>query len=103
MLRIVVAALAAILMVVSGNIDLDSRQAIVNADGTISTECSFSVEIDGLEVLLPTVVDGSIVSEEKAIENFYRTGKHLGMFSCSEAAELYAFWLHLRQEAEYGE
>ena len=103
MLRIIVATLAAILMIVPGNINLNSRQVVVNDDDTISTECSFSVEIDGLEVLLPTIINGKIVSEEEAIESFLHTGEHLGMFSSAEAAEIYAFWLHLQQELKYGE
>lgn len=103
MLRIIVAALAAILMVVPGNINLDSRQVAINVDSTISTECSFSVEVDGLEVLLPTVIDGEIVSEDEAIKHFLLSGEHLGMFRTPEAAEVYAYVLHMRQEVEYGE
>jgi hypothetical protein len=93
--------LAAILMVVPGNIDLDNRQAVVK-DGSISTELSFSVNIDGLEVLLPTVIDGKIVSEKEAIEHFFTSGEHLGMFRTPEEAEVYAEILHLRQEEVYG-
>lgn len=102
MLQAIVSLLAAILMVVPGNIDLDSRQVVYNTD-SISTELSFSIEIDGLEVLLPTVIDGRIVSEEEAIEHYYVSGEHLGMFKTPDAANLYAYWLHLRQEEKYGE
>ena len=102
MLKVIVSVLAAILMIVPGNIDLDNRQVVANGNG-FSTELSFSIEIDGLEVLLPTVIDGEIVSEEEAIEHFFASGEHLGMFRYPEAAEVYAFWLHIRQEAEYGE
>ena len=42
MMQMIIAALAAILMVVPGNINLDNRQVITNDDGTISTEFSFS-------------------------------------------------------------
>ena len=102
MLKVVCSMLAAILMVVPGNINLDNRQVVANADGSVSTELSFSCEIDGLEVLLPTVVDGAIVSEDEAIEHFMSSGEHLGMFRTSEDAEVYAYWLHLRQEERYG-
>lgn len=88
--------------VVVGNIDLDHRVVVVNDDGSFSTELSFSVEIDGLEVLLPTVVDGEVVSEEEAIEHFFLTGEHLGVFSTPEEAEAYAEALHLRQQEYYG-
>ena len=102
MLQAIVSLLAAILMVVPGNIDLDNRQVVVNPDGSVSTELSFSVEIDGLEVLLPTVVDGKIVSEDEAIDHFLASGEHLGMFNSPEDAEVYACWLHMRQEERYG-
>lgn len=102
MLQIMCSIVAAILMVVPGNIDLNNRQPVVNKDGSISTELSFSVEIDGLEVLLPTVVNGKIVSEDEAIEHFFDSGEHLGMFESPEHAEIYASILHLRQAEMYG-
>lgn len=103
MMQMIIAALAAILMVVPSNIDLDNRQVITNDDDTISTEFSFSVEMDGLEVLLPAVINGEIVSEEEAVKHFFDSGEHLGMFKTKEAADVYAFCLHLRQESKYGE
>ena len=89
--------------VVPGNIDLNSRQIVIWDDGSFSTEISFSVEIDGLEVLLPLIVDGKLVSEDEAIQHFLTTGEHLGMFSNVEECEAFAAELHLRQEAFYGE
>ncbi len=89
--------------VVPGNIDLNNRIVIWNGDGTYSTEISFSVEIDGLEVLLPLIVDGKLVSEEEAIQHFFETGEHLGMFASVEECDAYAVELHLRQEAFYRE
>ncbi len=80
-----------------GNIDLNNRQVVYNEDGTISTEQSFSVNIDGKEVLLPTVIDGRIVSEEEAIDHYYETGEYLGKFDTVEEAEEYAEMLHNRQ------
>ena len=88
---------------VPGNIDLNNRIILWNGDGTYSTEISFSVEIDGLEVLLPLIVDGKLVSEEEAIQHFFETGKHLGMFASVEECDAYAVELHLRQEAFYRE
>jgi len=86
-----------------GNIDLNNRQVVVNIDGSISTERSFSVEFDGYETLLPLVVDGKVVSEEEAIEHYLATGEHLGKFNSVKEAELYAELLHLRQEQYYKE
>lgn len=106
MLNLLVAVIMAINVMLGGtvgNIDLDNRIVVVNHDGGFSTELSFSTEIDGVEVLLPTVVDGSIVSEDEAVEHYLATGEHLGMFSCWQLAEAYAEALHLRQEVRYGQ
>jgi hypothetical protein len=86
-----------------GNIDLDNRIVVANPDGGFSTELSFSTEFDGVEVLLPTVINGSIVSEEEAVEHYLASGEHLGKFSCWQLAEVYAEVLHLRQEVRYGQ
>lgn len=85
-----------------GNIDLDNRVVVENEDGTFSTEISITINVDSLEVLLPTIIDGRVVSDDEAIENFFETGEHLGMFANAEEAEAYAVWLHLRQEEHYG-
>lgn len=84
-----------------GNIDLNNRKVVRNKDGSISTERSFSVNIDGKETLLPTVVDGKIVSEDEAIDHYYKTGEHLGRFDTVEEAEAYAEELHKRQDRYY--
>ena len=84
-----------------GNIDLNNRQVVQNADGSISTERSFSVEIDGQEVLLPTVINGRIVSEDEAIDHYYQTGEYLGKFDTPEEADEYADMLHNRQNWYY--
>ena len=86
-----------------GNIDLNNRQVVRNKDGTISTERSFSVNIDGKEVLLPTVINGKIVDEDTAIDHYYKTGEHLGKFDTVKEAEEYAEKLHERQDRYYNE
>lgn len=84
-----------------GNIDLLNRPILQNEDGTISTERSFSINEDGVEILLPTVINGRIVSEDEAIEHYHRTGEHLGKFETVEAAEQAAEQIHLEQEERY--
>lgn len=90
-------------MITKGNIDLDKRPVVKNSDGTISTVRSMSVNIDGQEVLIPTVSnDGKVLSEEEAIKLYLKTGKHLGKFSTPEAATAYADKLHENQAVQYG-
>jgi hypothetical protein len=81
-----------------GNIDLVNRPRVKNADGSISTVRSASFNFDGKEVLLPTVSDdGRVVSDEEAVANYKKTGKHLGKFASPEAATAYAQKLHEHQ------
>lgn len=88
-------------MVIPGNIDLTKRPVVKNADGSISTVRSMSVNIDHEEVLIPTVRDdGHIMSEDDAIKHYMKTGQHLGKFKSPEAASRYAESLHDAQ-AEY--
>lgn len=91
-------------MLEEGNIDLTKRPQVRNADGSVSTVRSISVEVDGKVALIPTVSDdGKVMSDEQAVAQFQRTGKHLGMFSTEEAAEQYAEALHKQQEKFYSE
>lgn len=85
-----------------GNIDLLNRPVVKNADGSISTVRSMSVNFDGKEVLIPTVSpDGKILSDQQAIDLYRRTGQHLGKFSDPNAATAYAQQLHNDQERQY--
>ena len=81
-----------------GNIDLNNRPIVKNEDGSISTVRSMSFEEDGKEILIPTVVNGKIVSEDEAIQHYYKTGEYLGKFDTVEEANAYAEQLHEEQE-----
>ena len=87
-----------------GNIDLHSRPVVRNGDGSISTVRSMSINVDGREILIPTVADdgSGILSDMEAIEQYERTGQHLGIFETPDDADNYAQQLHEEQEAEYG-
>jgi hypothetical protein len=87
-----------------GNIDLNNRPVVQNPDGTISTVRSISVNIDGKEVLIPTVSpDGRILSNEEAIDLYMRTGQHLGKFNTVDEANSYAQLIHNSQAQMYGQ
>lgn len=85
----------------NGTIDLNNRKVLLNPDGSISTESSFSTEIDGKEVLLPTIIDGKRVSKKEAVDHYFKTGEHLGIFDTPEEADEFAQRLHERQDAYY--
>lgn len=89
-------------MLQQGNIDLNNRPVVQNPDGSISTVRSMSINVDGNEILIPTVSDdGRILSDREAINQYRRTGQHLGIFSDPDSATDYAEKLHLQQEQMY--
>jgi hypothetical protein len=89
-------------MLQPGNIDLTARPTVKNADGSISTVRSMGVNIEGKEVLLPTVSpEGKVLTEDQAVDLYRRTGKHLGMFASPQASTSYAEALHKQQEDAY--
>jgi hypothetical protein len=74
-----------------GNIDLSARGAAKNADGSISTIKSISINENGREVLIPTIdPEGREMTEEEAIERYLGTGEHLGRFDSAANATAYA-------------
>jgi soluble lytic murein transglycosylase-like protein len=81
-------------LITPGNIDVSKLPAVRNPDGTVSTVRSMSINVDGKEVLIPTVVNGRVVSEKEAIDQYMKTRRHLGIFNTPEAATAYAQKLH---------
>lgn len=90
-------------MIVPGNINLHTRPTVHNADGTISTVRSITIDGDaGTFVLIPTVVGDKVVSNQDAIDYWRRTGENLGTFRTEADADAYAESLHEDQAKEYG-
>ena len=78
-----------------GNIDLSKRRPIKTKDGEYATVRSMSFsDRNGVEILIPTVVNGRIVSDDEAIQHYYNTGQHLGKYISPEAANIAAQRIH---------
>lgn len=89
-----------------GNIDLYNRPQYRNADGSISTIDSTSFNIQGKEVLLPSVwmKDGKAYRSsdgDEILQHLYDTGELLGVFDTVDAANSYAEKLHDAQDYYY--
>lgn len=104
-------------MIRPGNLNLNGRPIIRNADGTISSEYSVSfANSEGHEVLVPTVVNGRFLTpdgkkpregspEEKAMfrkawQHYEQTGENLGVFDNAQHADAYAQRVHNRKVAQ---
>lgn len=88
------------------NIDVNDRIPAINKDGSISTVRSITItEGSDLDkehaVVIPTVINGEVVSNKEAIDHYRLTGEHLGKFTTEEEANRYAEDLHKEQEEYY--
>lgn len=90
-----------------GNIDLYNRPQYRQRDGSLSTVNSMSFgDETGKEILVPTIgrdAHGRPVqlTEDQAIDQYYKTGQYLGKFDSIDEADKYADQLHRQQEAYY--
>lgn len=83
-----------------GNIDLNKRKVLKDG-GDIKTENSITIGADGKHIIIPTVVDGVQLSEDDAIDHFFDTGEHLGMYDDAAQADKMANNIHIRQGNYY--
>jgi hypothetical protein len=88
-------------LVALGNIDLYHRP-IARTPGGIATVRSISISDDqGRGILIPTVINGRVVSDMAARSHYLKTGQHLGVFKNWQLADRYARVLHLQQQQTY--
>lgn len=83
-------------MVQKGNIGLEGRPRLKNADGSISTVRSMGVgEDNGVEAVIPTIgPEGEDYNAQQAIAQYRKTGQNLGKFASVPEANAYASNLH---------
>lgn len=87
---------------IPGNLPLDIRDRVQNPDGSVSTVRTISIGTDAGEVLIPTVVNGRVVSDDEAVAHYNRTGENFGTFRSPDEATEYAQWLHRQHEQQLG-
>jgi hypothetical protein len=64
-----------------------NRPGYIDSEGARRTEYKIGVNIDGKETLLPTVVGGKQLTEDEAINRYYKTGLNMGKFNTPQEAE----------------
>src|SRR6266403_1347706 len=86
----------------AGNIDLDNRPQVTNPDGSISTVLSTSFGTDKGEVLVPKIKFGlnRPMTDQEALNEYKKTGQHLGIFDTPDNADKYAEALHEQQASK---
>lgn len=83
-----------------GNLDLKHRPAYKNPDGSVSSVRSMGAELNGKEYLLPTIAeDGRSMGDDEAIDEFRRTGNHLGVYRNPDDSTRAAEAIHQDQAA----
>jgi hypothetical protein len=64
-----------------------NRPGYIDSEGARRTEYKMGVNIDGKETLLPTVVGGKQLTEDEAINRYYKTGLNMGKFNTPQEAD----------------
>jgi hypothetical protein len=64
-----------------------NRPGYIDSENGRRTEYKMGVNIDGKETLLPTVVGGKQLTEDEAINRYYKTGLHMGKFNTPQEAD----------------
>jgi hypothetical protein len=84
-----------------GNIDLYKQPKVKNPQGGTSTVFSRGFNFEGQEVLLPSVTpDGRFLeSDDDVVNEYKKTGRHLGKFRDVDSSNRYAEQLHKDYES----
>lgn len=64
------------------------KPRVQNADGTVSSERTIGIEMDGKHYLIPTIINGKQVTSDEALRQFSAgTNKPVGIYGSREAAD----------------
>lgn len=75
--------------------DFHARPIAHNPDGTISTVRSITVsDENGNNYVIPTVINGRVVSNDEAIRHWQQTGETMGVSPDANAADAYSQLIH---------
>jgi hypothetical protein len=90
-------------LIKAGNIDMRTRPKVRNADGSISTIRTFTVQNpQGQTVLYPAVTDdGRILSRPEALRYWASRGQNLGVFDSEANANAYDSMMHDQLTQQY--
>lgn len=92
-------------LVEPGNLDLSKRPVVNMPNGGYGTEYSTTIDDGKHAVLIPTIYNGALHTQDEAIKQYKDTGQHMGKFDLSAEqssnppyanSEAYANQLHNR-------
>lgn len=85
--------------VTAPTLDTTKQPTVKNEDGTQSTVSTMGFDIDGKYVNLPTISpEGARLTPAQAVEQYRKTGKHLGIFNNRAEGDAAAQETHLSEE-----
>jgi hypothetical protein len=64
-----------------------NRPSYIDDAGNKRSEYKMGFNIHGKETLIPSVVNGRQLSEDEALDRYYKTGLHMGQFNTPEEAD----------------
>ncbi len=87
-----------------GNLDINTPIAhVAMPDGKSATVRAIGYNIDGVEVVIPTVhKDGYIMSDDEAVAHYHKTGENFGKFDNPDNASRFSRALSKRQHEVVG-
>lgn len=87
-----------------GNIDVTNRVPLTLPSGQVATVRTIGIRDGQYEVVIPTIgPNGEDWSNDEAVQQYRKTGQHLGKFRTGRDANIFAEQLHESQDNLYGD